>query len=207
LREEILKRAIGIVAFFALAVSAFAADTLNIDTAHSSVQFTVRHMLISNVPGSITGITGTINYDPQDVTKSSVDANIKVSTINTANENRDKDLRGSNFFDTDKYPEARFVSKKIEKRGDQLVAIGDLTIKDVTKQIELPFELLSGNTPMGPAVGISASMKINRKDFHINYNRLMDNGGAVVGDEVKLEINLEAKPPRKDAPKSTDTKK
>jgi polyisoprenoid-binding protein YceI len=207
LREEILKRAIGIVAFFALAVSAFAADTLNIDTAHSSVQFTVRHMLISNVPGSITGITGTINYDPQDVTKSSVDANIKVSTINTANENRDKDLRGPNFFDTDKYPEARFVSKKIEKRGDQLVAIGDLTIKDVTKQIELPFELLSGNTPMGPAVGISASMKINRKDFHINYNRLMDNGGAVVGDEVKLEINLEAKPPRKDAPKSTDTKK
>jgi polyisoprenoid-binding protein YceI len=202
-----LKRAIRIIAFFALAASAFAADTLNIDTAHSSVQFTVRHMLISNVPGNITGITGTINYDPQDVTKSSVDANIKVSTINTANENRDKDLRGPNFFDTDKYPEARFVSKKIEKRGDQLVAIGDLTIKDVTKQIELPFEVSSGSTPFGPAVGISASTKINRKDFHINYNRLMDNGGAVVSDEVKLEINLEAKPPRKDAPKTADTKK
>lgn len=203
-----MKRVIGIIALFALAAYAFAADALNIDTAHSSVQFTVRHMLISNVPGSITGITGSINYDPQDVTKSSVDVTIKVSTINTANENRDKDLRGPNFFDTDKYPEAHFVSKKIEKHGDQLVAIGDLTIKDVTKQIELPFELSAGNTPFGPAVGISASTKINRKDFHINYNRLMDNGGAVVSDDVKLEINLEAKPPRKDVPRTgADTKK
>ena len=80
-------------------------------------------------------------------------------------------------------------------------AIGDLTIKDVTKEIELPFELAKNNTPAGPAIGVSASTTINRKDYHINYNRVMDSGGAVVSDNVKLEINLEAKPPRKDAAK------
>jgi polyisoprenoid-binding protein YceI len=196
-----LKKLLSLAALFVLSVSAFAADTLQIDPAHSSINFSVRHMLISNVPGSITGITGTINYDDQDVTKSSIEATIKVSTINTGNEGRDKDLRGANFFDTEKFPEAKFVSKRIEKRGDNYVAIGDLTIKDVTKQIELPFELSKGNTPFGPAIGVSASTTINRKDYHINYNRLMDSGGAVVSDNVKLEINLEAKLPRKEAPK------
>ncbi|HWK31078.1 MAG TPA: YceI family protein [Terriglobales bacterium] len=203
-----MKKFAVLIAILVLSVSAFAADALQIDSAHSSINFHVRHMLISNVPGSITGITGTINYDDRDVTKSSIEAIIKVSTINTNNEGRDQDLRGPSFFDTDKYPEARFVSKSIEKRGDNYVAIGDLTIKDVTKEIELPFELAKNNTPAGPAIGVSASTTINRKDYHINYNRVMDNGGAVVSDDVKLEINLEAKPPRKEAPKpSSDTTK
>lgn len=203
-----MKKFAVLTAILILSVSAFAADALQIDSAHSSINFHVRHMLISNVPGSITGITGTINYDDRDVTKSSIEAIIKVSTINTNNEGRDQDLRGPSFFDTDKYPEARFVSKSIEKRGDNYVAIGDLTIKDVTKEIELPFELAKNNTPAGPAIGVSASTTINRKDYHINYNRVMDNGGAVVSDDVKLEINLEAKPPRKEAPKpSSDTTK
>jgi polyisoprenoid-binding protein YceI len=203
-----LHKILSLAAVLLLSASAFAAEALQIDTAHSSINFRVRHMLISNVPGSITGITGTVNYDEKDVTKSSIDATIKVTTINTANENRDRDLRGANFFDTDKFPEAKFVSKRVEKRGDNYVAIGDLTIKDVTKEIELPFELSKANTPMGPAIGVSASTTINRKDYHINYGRVMDNGGAVVSDEVKLEINLEARPPRKEAPKpATDTTK
>lgn len=203
-----MHKILSLAAVLLLSASAFAAEALQIDTAHSSINFRVRHMLISNVPGSITGITGTVNYDEKDVTKSSIDATIKVTTINTANENRDRDLRGANFFDTDKFPEAKFVSKRVEKRGDNYVAIGDLTIKDVTKEIELPFELSKANTPMGPAIGVSASTTINRKDYHINYGRVMDNGGAVVSDEVKLEINLEARPPRKEAPKpATDTTK
>jgi len=203
-----LKKFAVLTAILVLSASAFAAEALQIDTGHSSINFRVRHMLISNVPGSITGITGTVNYDDKDVTQSSIDATIKVTTINTANEGRDKDLRGPNFFDTDKFPEAKFVSKRIEKRGDNYVAIGDLTIKDVTKEIELPFELSKANTPFGPAIGVSASTTINRKDYHINYGRVMDNGGAVVSDEVKLEINLEARPPRKEAPKpATDTTK
>jgi polyisoprenoid-binding protein YceI len=122
---------------------------------------------------------------------------VKTASISTNNEGRDKDLRGESFFETDKYPEAHFVSKKIEKRGDQWYAIGDLTIKDVTKQVEMPFELNAANTPFGPAIGITASTKINRKDFHSNYGRGMDSGGAGVGDEVKLEISLEARAPRK----------
>ena len=202
-----MKKLLSLAAVLALSVSAFAADALQIDSAHSSINFSVRHMMISNVPGSITGISGTVNYDDKDVAKSSIDATIKVTTISTANENRDRDLRGPNFFDTDKFPEAKFVSKRIEKRGDNYVAIGDLTIKDVTKEIELPFEISKGQTPNGLAIGVSASTTINRKDYHINYGRVMDNGGAVVSDNVKLEINLEAKPPRKDAPKTAPTDK
>lgn len=203
-----MKKLFVFAAVLALSVSAFAADALQIDSAHSSINFSVRHMMISNVPGSITGISGTVSFDDKDVTKSSIDATIKVTTINTGNENRDRDLRGANFFDTDKFPEAKFVSKRIEKRGDNYVAIGDLTIKDVTKQIDLPFELSKGQTPNGTAIGVSASITINRKDYNINYSRMMDNGGAVVSDSVKLEINLEAKPPRKEAPKpATDTTK
>jgi len=198
-------------AILVIAAPMFAADTLNIDPAHSSVSFTVRHMMISNVPGRFGKISGTVNYDAQDITKSSIDVKVDTTSINTDNENRDRDLRGPNFFETDKYPEAHFVSKKIEKRGDQWYAMGDLTIKDVTKQVELPFELNAGQTPMGPAIGITASTKINRKDYHINYGRVMDNGGAVVSDDVKLEINIEARPPRKqdankEAPKPTDKK-
>lgn len=193
------KKSLSLIALILFSLPAFAAETLNIDPAHSSVSFTVRHMMISNVPGHFGDVSGTVQYDEKDLAKSSIDVTVKTASINTNNEGRDKDLRGVNFFDTDKYPEAHFVSKKIEKRGEQWYALGDLTIKDVTKQVEMPFELSSANTPMGPAIGITASTKINRKDFHVNYGRVMDNGGAVVGDEVKLEISLEAKPPRKDA--------
>ena len=195
-----MNKILNVVAIFILATSAFAADTLNIDPAHSSVSFSVRHMLISNVPGRFGKVAGTVNYDANDVAKSSIDVKVDTTSINTDNENRDRDLRSANFFETDKYPEAHFVSKKIEKRGDQWYAIGDLTIKDVTRQVELPFELSAANTPMGPAIGISASTKINRKDYHINYSRVMDNGGAVVSDDVKLDINIEARPPRKQDP-------
>ena len=201
------KALVSFAAFLFLATPLFAVETLNIDPAHSSVAFTVRHMMISNVPGRFGSVSGTVNYDPSDLTKSSIDVVVKTDSISTDNENRDRDLRGPNFFETDKYPEAHFVSKKIEKRGDQWYAIGDLTIKDVTKQVELPFELNSANTKMGTAVGITASTKINRKDYHINYNRLLDNGGAVVSDDVKLDISIEARPPRKqDANKEVEKK-
>ena len=120
--------------------------------------------------------------------KSSIDVIVDTTTISTENEGRDKHLRSADFFETEKYPQARFVSKKIEKRGEQWYAIGDLTIKDVTKQVEMPFELSAGNTSFGPAVGITATTKINRKDFHINYGRVMDNGGAVVGERALVRV-------------------
>jgi len=182
------------IAIVALAGSAFAAEEYKIDPAHSSATFTVRHLMISNVPGRFANVTGTIVYDENDVSKSSVTATIPTNTINTDNDGRDKHLRSADFFDVEKYPEMKFVSKKVEKRGNQLVAIGDLTIKDVTKQVELPFEVVKAKTPFGVVVGATGATKINRKDFNILWSRTMDGGGAVVSDEVKIEFSVEAKP-------------
>src|SRR5438132_7499152 len=105
-----------LIALFALifAASAFAGDVYNIDPAHSSATFTVRHMMISTVPGRFSGISGTINYDEKDITKSSVEATIKTATINTDNESRDKDLRSANYFDVEKYPDITFKSTTVE---------------------------------------------------------------------------------------------
>ena len=186
----------------------FAADTYKIDPAHSSANFSVRHMLISNVPGRFSDVSGAIVYDEQDVTKSSVEAVVKTASVNTDNANRDRDLRSPNFFDVEKYPEMTFKSQRVEKRGDQLVAIGTLTIKDVSKQVELPFELSKAKTPMGIAIGVSASIKINRQDYGVAYNRLMEGGGAVVGNDVKIDLNVEARPaqPPPASPKPAEKK-
>ena len=184
-----------------LGVSAFAADDWVIDKAHSAVNFKVRHLMLSNVHGRFSDVSGTIHYDDKDVTKSSVTAVIKTASVNTDNETRDKDLRGPDFFETDKFPEATFKSTRIEKRGEQLVAIGDFTLKGVTKQIEVPFEFVKADTPFGPGIGVNATLKINRQDYGLKYNRIMDSGGLAVGNEVQLELNVEAHPAKKDATK------
>jgi polyisoprenoid-binding protein YceI len=183
-----------ILVFLLLASTAlFAADEYKIDPGHSSATFTVRHMMISNVPGRFSNVTGTIVYDEHDLTKSSVKATIPTATISTDNERRDNHLKSVDFFEVGKFPEITFVSKKVEKRGDQLVAIGDLTIKNVTKQVELPFEIVKAKTPSGVAIGATGSTKINRKDYNITWNKTMDGGRAVVGDEVRIDISVEAK--------------
>jgi polyisoprenoid-binding protein YceI len=180
---------LGIFALIALfATAAFAADTYTIDGAHSSATFSVRHMAISTVPGRFSQISGTINYDEKDVTKSSVEATIKTASVSTDNEYRDKDLKSPNYFDVEKYPEITFKSTKIEKRGDQLVAIGDFTMHGVTKQIELPFEVNKANTPRGTVIGATAETKLSRKEYGIT------SGAAVVGDEIKIALSIEARP-------------
>jgi polyisoprenoid-binding protein YceI len=176
-----------LIALFALFASTAFAEQFKIDPAHSFAHFTVRHMMISNAAGRFSDLSGTINYDEKDLSKCSVDAHIKAATINTDNETRDKDLRSPNFFEVEKYPELTFKSDKIEKRGDQFVAIGSLTMHGVAKQIELPFELTKADTPRGTAIGVIASTKLNRKDFGIN------GGGGMVGDDVKIELSIEAK--------------
>lgn len=185
-----------LVALFALlfAASAFAADVYNIDPAHSSATFTVRHMMISTVPGRFSGISGTIHYDEKDVTKSSVEATINAATINTDVEARDKDLKSPNYFDVGKYPEIKFKSTKVEKRGDQLIATGDFTMHGVTKQIELPFEINKVSTPRGNVIGATAETKLNRKDYGIT------SGAGMVGDEVKISLSIEARSPKPGAP-------
>jgi polyisoprenoid-binding protein YceI len=188
------KIASSLFALLALAIPAVAAETYEIDKSHSSVTFTVRHMLVSNVPGRFSDVSGTIIYDEQDPSKSSVNTVIKAASINTDHEGRDKHLRGADFFDADKYPEITFRSRRVEKRGEQLVAIGDLTIKDVTKEVELPFEIAKVKTRSGELVGVTTSTRINRQAYNVKYNSILEGGGVAISDDVKIEISLEARP-------------
>ena len=165
-----------------------------IDPVHSSATFKVKHMLVSTVVGRFSDVEGTIVYDEQDPSKSKVDAVIKTASVNTDNNSRDNDLKG-NYFEVDKYPEMKFTSTKVEKRGEQLVATGPLTIKDVTKTVEIPFEITKADTRMGPAVGVSADFKVNRNDYHVAKASVVDNG-ATVGNEIAIELNVEAHQPK-----------
>ena len=188
-----LRIAVPVVSLF-FASLAFAAEDYKIDPVHSSANFSVRHMMVSTVTGRFAGgLSGTIHYDDKDISKSSVKATIKVASVNTDNENRDKDLRGPNFFDADKYPEITFESQRIEKRGENYVAIGNFTMKGVTKQIELPFTI-GGRINDGKGrgrIGIQSSTALNRQDYGISWNRAVEGGGAVVGNEVKIDLNIE----------------
>lgn len=177
-----------LLAVLLFAASAFAAETYKIDSVHSSANFSVRHMMVSTVKGRFTEVQGTIVYDEKDVAKSSVKATIKTATINTDNGQRDVHLKSPDFFDAAKYPEIQFVSTKVEKRGDQLVAIGNLTIKDVTRQVELPFTVVSAEMGGKKRVGVDSAIKLNRYDYNVSY----DPTGAAVGKDVAIDLNLEA---------------
>jgi polyisoprenoid-binding protein YceI len=168
--------------------------TWNIDPAHSTAQFTVRHLGISNVTGSFTKVTGTVVLNEKDVTQSQASATIDVSSVDTRVEARDKDLRSPNFFDVDKYPTIEFKSKRIVGSGGKLQLIGDLTIHGTTREVTLDVD---GPTPEitdpwgNSRRGISATTAINRKDFNLVYNKLLGTGEAVVGDNVKIQIDAE----------------
>lgn len=183
-----IKRLVITFSVLLLACTAAFADEFKIDSVHSSSAFTVKHMLVSNVSGRFRDISGTISYDEKDPSKSSVNVVIKTASITTDNDRRDADLRSANFFDVEKYPEIRFQSTKVEKQGDQFVAIGNLTIKDVTKQITLPFTIAKAELKGKTRIGVESSTKLNRFDYNVKY----DPSGASVGGDVKIELNLEA---------------
>jgi len=171
------------------------AQEYKIDPVHSSATFKVKHLLVSTVVGRFSDVEGTIWYDANDPSKSKVEAIIKTSSVNTDNSYRDGDLK-QNYLEVEKYPEMKFSSTKVEKRGDQWVATGPLTIKDVTKTIEIPFDLTAATTPMfGPSVGASADFKINRNDYHVAKASVVDNG-ATVGTDIAIELNVEAHQPK-----------
>lgn len=189
------KTMILVVALVAATVQlTYAADKYELDLAHSSVAFSVKHMMISNVKGSFDTFSGTISYDPKNIENSSVEFSIDVSSVNTRNEKRDEHLRSADFFDAATHPEITFKSEKISRKGDGYVATGTLTMRGVSKKIDLPF-VLNGpvQNPWGQTVlGVEVSHELNRKDYGLVWNKTMDNGGLVVGDDVKIEINLEA---------------
>lgn len=172
--------------------SAFAADDYKIDPVHSSANFAVKHMMVSTVNGRFTDVEGTISYDPQDVTKSTVKAVIKTASVTTDNAQRDNHVKSGDFFDVAKYPEIKFESTKIEKRGEQLVAIGNLTIKDVTKQVELPFTVNTAEVGGQKKLGADATLTINRMDYHVDWDKMP----GTVDKTIKITLNVEAGQPK-----------
>jgi polyisoprenoid-binding protein YceI len=165
------------------------------DPAHTGVHFKVRHLMISSVRGEFEKVFGKIVYDEADVTKSTADITIDAASVNTRVAKRDEDLRGPNFLDVMKYPTIVFKSKGVEKTGDgTLKMTGDLTIRGVTKEVVLTVD---GPTPAikDPGgnfrVGGQATTKINRKDFGLVWNKTLETGGVVVGDEVEITIDVE----------------
>lgn len=166
-----------------------------IDPAHSTIGFAIRHLEINWVEGRFKDFAGTINYDASDITKSSVDFTAKIASIDTGVEARDKHLRTADFFEAEKYPEMTFKSTRVERKGkDKYVLHGDFTLKGVTKQVSLPFTVTGaikdgrGNTRFG----VNAQTTINRRDYNITWGKTMDNGGLDIGNEVMIELHLEA---------------
>jgi len=166
-----------------------------VDSAHTSAQFAIRHLMVSTVRGDFRKVTGMVTLDEKDVTKSTIEATIDVASINTGNEKRDEHLRSPDFFDVAKYPTMTFKSKKVEKTGEgKYRAIGDLTLRGVTKEVVLDFEgnLTPVKDPMGKTrIGGMATTKINRKDFGLAWNKALETGGVVVGDEATITIDTE----------------
>lgn len=187
------KMFIALFATMMLASSSFAAEEYKTDRAHSSVEFTVRHFMINKVRGEFKDFTANATYDAEDMSAWSVTATIQTASIDTENEKRDDHLRSADFFDAANNPEITFKSKSITKEGDGYVAIGDFTMRGVTKEIKLPFEITGQITdPWGnKRIGIEASLTINRQDYGVSWSKSMDNGGLVVSDEVKIELNME----------------
>ncbi len=179
-----------------LAVSAAATTTTwQIDPQHTAAGFAVKHLMISTVRGQFKGVTGTVNWEDQDISKSTVDITIDANTVDTSEPKRDADLKSDKFFDVAKYPTITFKSKKIEQvSAGKLKITGDLTIRGVTKEAVLDVE---GPTPPvkdpwgNTRVAANATTKVNRQDFGVKWNANMDGGGVVVGDEVAITIDLE----------------
>jgi len=171
-----------------------AADVYKVDKSHSDVGFKVRH-LVSNVTGKFTDFDGTITMLPGKPGASSVEFSINAGSNDTGNTDRDKHLRAADFFDVDKFPAITFKSTSIapSKKKDIYNVTGDLTIRGITKRVVLPVQFLGTvRDPWGnDKAGFAVTTTINRKDFGVNWNKSLDQGGLLLGDEVEVAINLE----------------
>lgn len=178
-----------------LHMAAFSQTTWNVDPAHSSVTFTVSHLVISEVEGSFKKYSGTIVSSKPDFSDAVINFTVDVNSINTDNDQRDKHLKSADFFDAAKYSEMTFKSTSFKKTfGNKYVLSGDLTIKDVTKPVK--FDVTFGGTAKDAGgnmrAGFKATTKINRFDYNLKWDKLTEAGGAVVGREVTINIKVEA---------------
>jgi polyisoprenoid-binding protein YceI len=179
----------------ALATPQTAVSTWNVDPAHSVAEFKVKHMMISNVKGQFAKISGVLTFDETDLTKSHIEASIEAASINTREEQRDAHLKSADFFHVEQHPTLSFKSTRITQKGDgELSVAGDLTIRGVTRPVVFAVE---GPTP--PAkdpwgntrIGLSATTKINRKDYGLTWNAALETGGILVGDEVTITLDVQ----------------
>ena len=168
--------------------------TYKIDPAHSSAQFTVRHMMITNVRGSFSGLNGTVIIDSDDPSQSSVDAVMDTTTLNTQDADRDAHVKGAEFLDVEKYPTITFKSSRVEVTGEAEAKVyGALTVHGVTKEVSLDVEgpTAEAKDPWGNLrVGASAKTKMKRSDFGLTWSAVLETGGVLLGDDLKIELDV-----------------
>jgi polyisoprenoid-binding protein YceI len=165
-----------------------------IDATHANVEFGVRHLMISTVKGRFGTLDGTVTVEDGDPTTAQIDVTIEAASLDTRVEQRDAHLRSADFFDVEKYPALTFTSKRVERAGeDDLRVVGDLTIRGVTREVALDVEELGTvRDPWGnDRAAFSAKGKIDRTDFGLTWNQAIETGGVLVGDQVKLSIEVE----------------
>lgn len=171
------------------------AATYSLDPAHTTIGFKVKHLMITNVKGVFEKFTGAVVIDEKDITKSKVNVSIEIASINTNIAKRDEHLRSGDFFDAAKYPVMTFDSTRVERTGaDKLKVTGNLTVRGVTKQVVMTVEGPTGEikSPFGDLRrGASATATVNRQDFGVSWNKKLDGGGFVVGDDVSISIDTE----------------
>src|ERR1017187_3245782 len=166
-----------------------------IDPNHSAAYFSVRHLMISTVRGQFNGLTGMVHYDPAHMAAASVDASVDCRTLNTGVAKRDEQMKGPDFFDTKKYPMMKFKSKRVEAAGPEKLKItGELTINATTREVTLDVD--GPSAPVKDAqgrekIGLNASTRINRKDFGIVWNEVLESGGVAVADQVSITLDIE----------------
>ena len=176
-----------------LSASAFAAD-YDLDTSHTTAQFAVKHMMVSTVRGTFEKVTGTATIDDKDITKSKASISIDVNSVQTREPKRDAHLKSPDFFDVEKTPNITFTSTKVEKAGAGLKITGDLTMHGITKPVtfDATMPTAAQKSPWGSSVrAISASTKINRKDWNLNWNKALEAGGLLVSEDVELSFDAE----------------
>jgi polyisoprenoid-binding protein YceI len=179
----------------ATAVIPAATTTWTIDPVHSTAEFRVKHMMIANVRGRFTGVTGKLAYNSGDVVKSGIEASVDVATIDTRDPQRDTHLKGPDFFDVEKFPSMTFKSSKVTRKSNGSLSVsGPLTIHGITKDVEFEIE---GPTPAvkdpwgNTRIGVVATTKIDRREYGLNFNAALETGGVLVGEEVHITLELE----------------
>jgi len=180
-----------------LAISIWAAYPADyaIDGAHSSVSFSVRHMMVANVRGQFSGLRGTVSFDPNNLPANKVDATVEAGSVNTGIVKRDDHLRSADFFDIAKFPTLSFKSTKWSREGGHLKVTGDLTMHGVTKSVVFDVEgpAPEVKSPDGTIrTGATVTGKINRQDFGLKWNRVMEGGGLTVSEEVSITLDIQA---------------